>query len=79
LGRTLVVTLDTRPPSIAQSNVLPEVPVGSVANGHALTRPVSFPWTVSLTEPLLLYVIATTRHYYCTVLYLDCADPVGER
>ena len=29
-------------------------------------EPMRFPWTVSLTDPLLLYVIASTDRCYCT-------------
>ena len=35
------------------------------SNGERITRPIRFPWTVSLTDPLLLDVIATTSSCYC--------------
>lgn len=34
-------------------------------HGERLYRPVRFPWTVSLTDPLLLDIIATTESCYC--------------
>jgi hypothetical protein len=60
-GRSLVVDLDRTPPAIVASTEDPE----GVA-GVPDTRPIRFPWTVSLTDPLLLYVIARTQRCDCT-------------
>lgn len=59
-GRTLSVDLDTTPPRIISSNA-----TAVSAMGNAKTRPIRFPWTVSLTDPLLLYVTGSTDECYC--------------
>ena len=40
--------------------------VGSYPDGRSLSQPIRFPWTVSMTDPLLLEIIANTKHCYCT-------------
>ncbi len=64
-GRALVADLDVSPPRIVASSSDPNGLAGSEENGHLLTRPIRFPWTVSVTDPLLLYVIARTDSCYC--------------
>lgn len=67
-GRAIVFDVDHEPPSIVESNVLPHVPLGSAeGDDRPLTKPIRFPWKVSLTDPLLLALIATTKsRCYCT-------------
>jgi hypothetical protein len=64
-GRALKVDLDVTPPRVVDSNADENGLIGSTENGHRLTQPIRFPWTVSLTDPLLLYVMATTESCYC--------------
>lgn len=67
-GRLIVFDLDRQPPRVVESNALSHVPLGSAgADGRPLTKPIKFPWTVSLTEPLLLGLIGTVKSgCYCT-------------
>jgi hypothetical protein len=66
VGRALEVDLDSNPPRIVDSVADKEGMLGSRGlHGERLYRPVRFPWTVSLTDPLLLDVIATTESCYC--------------
>jgi len=66
-GRAIVFDLDRDPPRVIESNALLHVPLGSVdGDERPLTRPIRFPWTVSLTEPLLLALIGKTESScYC--------------
>ncbi len=68
MGRLIVFDLDREPPRVVESNALSHVPLGSVgADGRPLTKPIRFPWTVSLTDPLLLALIGTVKSgCYCT-------------
>jgi hypothetical protein len=65
IGRTLVANLDDDPPRIVDSNALEDVPLGQVQDGKSATRPIRFPWTVSVTDSLLLHIIATTKRCSC--------------
>jgi hypothetical protein len=66
VGRALEVDLDADPPRIVDSVASEEGMLGSRGlHGERLYRPVRFPWTVSLTDPLLLDIIATTESCYC--------------
>lgn len=56
VGRSLEVDLDATPPKVIRSNA---------ALGRLETRPIRFPWTVSLTDPLLLYITAKTESCFC--------------
>lgn len=56
VARRIDVNLDTNPPSIIRSNA---------SLDRLRLRPIRFPWTVSLTDPLLLYVNATTTECFC--------------
>ena len=40
--------------------------LGSSIDGRRLSKPIRFPWTVSVTDPLLLTIIGTTTKCYCT-------------
>jgi hypothetical protein len=65
-GRSLAVDLDAMPPRITASSRDPHHTAGERGmHGQLLARPIRFPWTVSLTDPLLLYVFAGTRSRYC--------------
>lgn len=66
VGRAMIVDLDHEPPEITASSAEIGGMVGSYPNGQALSEPIRFPWTVSVTDPLLLEIIATTEHCYCT-------------
>lgn len=66
VGRAVVVDLDASPPRVVASSSDPEAIPGSVAPNGMKVKPIEFPWTVSLTEPLLLLVIAATDSCYCT-------------
>lgn len=65
IGRSISVDLDRNPPQILSSNRDPKAMTGSELNGRGEPTPIHFPWTVSLTDPLLLYVIAETKSCYC--------------
>jgi hypothetical protein len=65
-GRSIEVDLDRDPPRIIHSNEDVHGMLGSELNDKGQPRPIRFPWTVSLTEPLLLYVMAKTNSCYCT-------------
>lgn len=64
-GRALVVDLDSVPPDIVASSKEAGEPVAVDAEGHSVSRPIKFPWTVSLADSLLLYVVATTESCFC--------------
>jgi len=64
-GRALVADLDVSPPRIVASSSDPNGIPGSEENGAPSHAPIRFPWTVSVTDPLLLYVIAKTDSCYC--------------
>lgn len=64
-GRSISVDLDHTPPRILSSNRDPNAMTGSELNGRGEPSPIHFPWTVSVTDPLLLFVIAETKSCYC--------------
>lgn len=68
-GRAIEVDLDTSPPRIIATNAAPSAFLGEEKedfhNAPMKVRPITLPWTVSLTDPLQLYLIATTRSCYC--------------
>ncbi len=39
--------------------------IGSELSDRGQPTPIRFPWTVSLTDPLLLFVVAETKSCYC--------------
>jgi len=59
-GRFMQVDLDRSPPALLESAKDPDVRAGSRPS-----EPILFPWTVSITDPLLLKIIATTERCYC--------------
>ena len=62
-GRQLVVDLDRSPPAVVASTRDPE---GVAVQRGVPTQPIRFPWSVSVTDPLLLYIIARTKRCDCT-------------
>ena len=64
-GRAMEVNLDARPPRIELSSQDVDGMLGSVDSAGRPTRPIRFPWIVSLTDPLLLYLFAGTASCYC--------------
>lgn len=60
-GRFVAADLDRTPVHIVASS---QDPRGAVFSQRP-SKPISFPWTVSLTDPLLLNVVAITRRCYC--------------
>jgi hypothetical protein len=56
VGRYLVADLDSAPPKLSRAESFFH---------YQRVRPIKFPWTVSLTDPLLLYVGATTQSCFC--------------
>lgn len=64
-GRAMIVDLDENPPQIVASSREVGANVGVDAGGHSLSRPIKFPWTVSMVDPLLLYIVTTTESCFC--------------
>jgi hypothetical protein len=68
-GRYIVADLDRQPVSVSGTAdnpgaVLdPEDPVSGAA--HSSYKPITFPWTVSITDPLLLVIVASTERCSC--------------
>jgi hypothetical protein len=67
-GRIIEADLDSSPPRIIASSSEPNgIPGIRESDGRLMTKPITFPWIVSLTDPLLLFVIGrTTTDCYCT-------------
>lgn len=66
VGKALEVDLDLHPPRIVDSVADQQGMLGSRGlHGERLYRQIRFPWTVSVTDPLLLEVIAKTDSCYC--------------
>jgi hypothetical protein len=64
-GRSIRVDLDQHPPRVVSSNRDTESIIGSELNAQGRPTPIRFPWTVSLTDPLLLFVEAEAKSCYC--------------
>ncbi len=65
-GRSLHVDLDADPPKVVASTSDPDGVADAVDDqGRSQYRPIRFPWTVSVTDPLLLYVVAKTERCDC--------------
>jgi hypothetical protein len=62
-GRSVLADLDRTPVAIINSN---DDPRRSLDPTQRPTHPIRFPWTVSVTDPLLLTIIAVTRNCSCT-------------
>jgi hypothetical protein len=66
IGRYLQVALDKDPVQVVNSSHDPEAYVGAGdPSGDGPYKPIRFPWTVSVTDPLLLKIVTTTRRCYC--------------
>ena len=67
-GRFLEVDLDRQPVRIVTSSASKKgmFPREFVGGAAANFRPITFPWTVSVTDPLLLAIVANTKRCYCT-------------
>lgn len=66
IGRSIEVDLDSTPPHVVASSSEAEGMPTTKPYPRLHMRPIEFPWTVSLTDPLLLQIIANTKHCYCT-------------
>jgi hypothetical protein len=64
-GRAMVIDLDENPPEIVASSKEVGANVGVDTEGRPLSRPIRFPWTVSVVDPLLLYIVTTTESCFC--------------
>jgi hypothetical protein len=68
-GRYVVADLDRDPVTVAGTSDDPDAVLNPVdpVEGAALSKfkPISFPWTVSVTDPLLLQIVAATKDCYC--------------
>jgi hypothetical protein len=64
-GRAIEVNVDQSPPRIEATDADPHGYLGAEHNGRPVTTPIRFPWTVSVTDPLLLLVIATSKSCDC--------------
>jgi hypothetical protein len=61
-GRFLAVDLDQDPPRIIASS---EDPTATADPSMASSKPIKFPWLVSVTDPLLLTIVAVTERCHC--------------
>lgn len=64
-ARGLVVDVEGNPPEVVSSSEELEGSVESGGMPGSPTSPITFPWSVSLTDPLLLYVVATADFCDC--------------
>jgi hypothetical protein len=64
-ARGLVVDVERNPPKVVSSSEELEGSIESGGTPGSPTSPITFPWTVSLTDPLLLYVVATADFCDC--------------
>jgi len=62
-GRFVWVDLDREPPRIVTSSEDPKATVDSATSD---SEPITFPWLVSVTDPLLLTIVAATERCRCT-------------
>lgn len=65
-GRGIYVDVGANPVRTIASSASKEGEVHSGGLAGSPTPPITFPWTVSLTDPLLLYVVATADSCHCT-------------
>jgi hypothetical protein len=62
VGRLIEVDVDRDVPRIIDGNGLG----GAGASSYPRTKPIRFPWTVSVTDPLILYIQAVAESCLCT-------------
>jgi len=65
IGRQVVADLDRRPVAVIRSSEAPDGIAGGSDGEGRRVKPIRFPWTVSITDPLLLQIVATTKRCYC--------------
>jgi hypothetical protein len=66
-GRFIEADLDRTPAAVVSSSREPSGVLGATRiPGHRPNKPIEFPWSVSLTDPLLLDIVATTKRCFCT-------------
>ena len=65
-GRFVEADLDRRPAAIVASSTESHGIVGQNVPGHRPNKPIEFPWTVSVTDPLLLDIVTITKRCFCT-------------
>ena len=65
-GRFVEADLDRRPALVVASSREPHGIVGPTLPGHRPNKPIEFPWTVSVTDPLLLDIVTMTKRCFCT-------------
>lgn len=66
-GRSVLVDLDRRPAAIVDSTIAPHGELGTLDRpAQSASLPIRFPWTVSITDPLLLQIVAASRQCLCT-------------
>lgn len=66
-GRYVRADLDRQPVAVTGSADDPKAQVDEVSGATLGSyKPITFPWTVSLTDPLLLQIIASTKRCSCT-------------
>lgn len=65
IGRGIQVDVEASPPAILSSSRAVDGHVEAGGEPGSDTAPITFPWTVSVTDPLLLYVIATATSCDC--------------
>jgi hypothetical protein len=65
-GRALEVDLDADPPRVVDSTATTDGLLGVRGpGGERIFGQIRFPWSVSLTDPLLLYLVARTQSCHC--------------
>jgi hypothetical protein len=64
-GRFVEADLDRTPTVIVASSREPHGIVGQNLPGHRPNKPIEFPWTVSVTDPLSLDIITITKRCFC--------------
>jgi hypothetical protein len=66
-GRFLAADLDSNPVAVISSSQDPKGVLDEVdSSGRSPYKPIRFPWTVSVTDPLLLQIVARTKRCFCT-------------
>ncbi|MGN6169215.1 MAG: hypothetical protein ACTHQQ_13770 [Solirubrobacteraceae bacterium] len=65
-GRFIEADLDRTPAAVVTSSREPSGVLGPIGPNHRPNKPIEFPWSVSLTDPLLLDIVTTTKRCLCT-------------